>query len=104
MCREYTKEEIREQFLKYLIDIKKYWIDLPGKTLEERMSGLLFTFLYTLDGSSIELPGFLLVPNSNKDDKEYYQGKNENWYPEVPDVELCDIGGALHEIYCNMDK
>lgn len=96
--REYTKEEIREMLLKHLAGIAKYWANLPDKTPEERCHGTVFSVLSTLDGCSLAMPGFQLIPFPAEEDNEYHQSEGENWFPyseEHPN----DVGGALHEQY-----
>jgi hypothetical protein len=109
--REWTKEEIREQFLQYIRDISKYWatVDLSdskrdGGEILHRLNGLCHSILAMLDGCALELPGFLIISNPHPTDKEYHISQEENWYPQPPDdVELVDIGGALHEHFYEKD-
>lgn len=111
--REYTREEIRVQFLYHVVRVAKYWAELPdeqctiyGNDRESmnrwRTEGVAHTILATLDGNSISLPGFALIPCPHPDDKEYHLAVGENHYPEtaVSDTE-CDIGGGLHELLHN---
>jgi hypothetical protein len=96
--REYTEDEVREKFLKYCWSMVYYWENLPDKTTSEKLSGLMFSLLSTLDGSSMELPSFIVAPLPHPGDKEYLKGNGENWFPENNDESInADIGGSLHE-------
>lgn len=90
--REYTEDEIRAKYLRYMWGVLEYWEELPNKTEREKMEGFFFTFLSTIDGSSGNLPGFKLIPDAHPDDKEHHKMFGENWYPEDT-----DIAGSLHE-------
>jgi hypothetical protein len=99
--REYTRDEIRARFLEHCRSVAKYWASPnlhSNPTIQDRTEGAIFSLLATLDGSTLALPGFMLVPCPHPEDKAYHQKEGENWFPEPPaDVELVDIGGALHE-------
>lgn len=99
--REYTVEEIREQVFKHLWGIIEYWETVkptsqvrPETEIRYRLSGLMHSTLAMLDGCTIPLPGFAIVPVPNEDDKAYYQKDNQNWYPREENVKY-DIGGGL---------
>ncbi len=81
--RAKTPEEVREQLLRHFKFISKYWATLDNKTTQERCDGLVFSILSTLDGSSLELPSFDLIPSPHPDDKEYYIDNGENWIEPV---------------------
>lgn len=98
--RAYTEEEIRDQFLRHVRTLSRYWAGLDGSNVEEdrstedRLDGLAFSILAAIDGSSTWLPGFKLIPNPHPDDKAYHKERDENYYPD--DV---DIAGGLHELW-----
>ena len=97
--RERTIEEVREEFLRRVWAYVRYW-ENESRAVATRgqLEGLAFSMLVLLDGGSGFFPGCLLVPNPHPEDKEYNRENGENWYPQPPqDVEMCDIGGALHE-------
>lgn len=94
---EYTEDEIKEKLIKHFWFLLEYWEDLPDKTTHERMSGMLHSLLASLDGSSMEVPGFKIIPIGSKENTEFHKKFGENWYPE----EDIDIGGGLHEIMYN---
>ena len=95
MPREYTTDEVREQFLDYVRDTIQYWVKHPSN-VQDRVSGAVFSVLAAIDGSAGSLPGFVLAPSPHPDDKAYNQKNGDNWYPDAPTVN-CDIAGSLHE-------
>jgi hypothetical protein len=97
VSRQFTQEEIRSQFLSHVRHLVAYWAKLPEKTARERCEGVAFSILSTIDGCSMELPAFVLVPAPHPDDREFSRKRRENWYPDAPRVKLCDIAGALHD-------
>lgn len=102
MSRELTKDEVRERFLDYLAELSQYWNNVEDRTQQERLDGLVFSILSTLDGCSAELPGFLVAPLPHEDDKEFRRAHYDDWYPENHQIEEqvnCDIAGGLHEQY-----
>lgn len=93
MSRPYTKEEIRDQLINNFKAAARHWakadltrpefqdqVKETGETLY-RLEGLLHSVLTTLDGCSIGLPAFDLIPSPHPDDEVYYQANDENWYP-----------------------
>ena len=92
MTRPYTEDEVRDQFISYIHILIRYWNDVDKPTCYEKMAGLAFSILSTLDGESVELPGFKVIPDPHPDDEGFHRLEGENWYPD--DV---DIGGSLHE-------
>ena len=96
--REYTPEEVRTKFIKHIKGLIKYWDSLPDKSCKEKMEGLAFSILSTIDGSSIDLPGFILAPYPAKEDKDYHKKNGENYFAyNNPNKIKCDIAGSLHE-------
>lgn len=96
--REYTTDEVREKFLAHLRAMVKYWATVPvtdgTRTVEDRISGAVFSTLVALDGGCLDIPGFKVIPTPHKDDKEYQRKRGSNWYPDTG-----DIGGCLHELF-----
>lgn len=108
--RELTKIEVRDRLLDYICQMIDYWDRLtPTRpyTQRDRLAGLAFSLLVALDGEAAALPGFLVVPASHVTDRDYQRSNGDNWYPPVPDeidpALLCDIGGALHELFHERD-
>lgn len=71
-----TPHEARERLFRHLAHLVAYWRDLPdvqvlagnpdGNPTHERLTGLMFSVLVALDGSSA-LPGFDLIPRDDGD-------------------------------------
>lgn len=91
-------DEMRKLFLDHLHHLVAYWAGEEGSNVPptqgatERLDGLAFSILSALDGCSLAVPGYALVPLSDPEDMEFHRQNDENWYPEGT-----DIGGALHE-------
>jgi hypothetical protein len=100
MSRELTPEEVRERFLRHVNGLVDYWDKVEKDTTKEKLRGLAFSILGTLDGCSGDIPGFIVVPCPHPDDREWHMERDEDWWPEnnEPDV-ICDIGGSLHELF-----
>ena len=92
--RAYTTEEVRELFLKQVRESAHYWASLPGKTPQERCDGLAFTILNIIDGSTLPLPAFDLIPSPHPTDYQYHREHGENWF-EQEVINDCQ----LHEYY-----
>jgi hypothetical protein len=59
----YTTEKLRDKFFAILLERVDYWSTLPGKTLDERLDGMAFSFFTILDGVVMDpdLPAFDIV-------------------------------------------
>ena len=98
--REFTESEIRDKFLAHVWQTINYWDALPNRTNRNKMEGLAFSILSSLDGSSAALPKFIVAPDPHPDDREFLRGEDENWYPENHAAPVkCDISGCLHELF-----
>lgn len=103
MSREFTTQEIEQQFLENVVSAVKYWNRQPGENIE-KLKGLAFSILVTIDGCS-NLPRFVLAPFPHADDKQYSIDEGENYYPENNSDNIkSDISGALHEQISNYFK
>lgn len=91
MPREYTIEEVRALFLQHATSMVEYW-DKQNMGSREKLEGLTHSLFVALDGGSSGLPGFTVTPSPHPTDKEYFQEKGENWFPDSG-----DIAGSLHE-------
>ena len=103
MSREFTTDEVRDRFLDHIRGLIQYWstveLNADHDSIEYRVSGVVHSLLTTLDGCSLELPGFIVAPCPHQSDKQFYLDKGENWYPENHDSKVsADIGGYLHEL------
>lgn len=96
--KEYTADEVQEQFLNHIRMLVDYWgEESSNHTQTERLSGLAFSILSAIDGCSASLPGFVLAPLPHEDDKQYNINNGENYYPQNHQVDInCDIAGDLH--------
>lgn len=101
MSRQYTRDEVREQFLKKVASYAKYWEnESRAVTVREKLEGLAFGMLVILDGGCPDIPGFLVIPNPHPEDKDYHISEGEDYFPfskSIKDVRANDIGGGLHE-------
>jgi hypothetical protein len=106
--RVYTHNEIREMFVKHLKAMAGYWattkLDQPFNSVEEeikyRCEGVVHSALATIDGCSLGIPGFMMVPYPAPEDKEYHVKEGSNYFPDPPEnfEDAVDIAGGLHEI------
>lgn len=96
--REYTEKEVQEKFIKHIKGLITYWDNVDNRTCKEKMEGLAFSILATIDGSSMDLPGFILAPYPAKSDKAYHKKRGENYFAYNNRHKIkCDIAGSLHE-------
>ena len=94
--REYTDEEVRDMFISHIWMLVNYWDKADRPTQHDRMAGLAFSILSMLDGCSMNLPGFSVIPHPHPDDKEFRKNEGTNWFPEPQKVNH-DISGMLHD-------
>jgi hypothetical protein len=92
--RAYTDEEVRQQFLEQVYEIKEFWEkeSVSNDTIKGRLEGCVFSILALLDGSNIGFPAVSLIAMPHPDDEEFHKSKGENWIAEGTliggDVEL----------------
>ena len=101
MSKEYTTEEVREKFLRKVNGIVKFWHEVKDRTELEKLDGVAFSIMSTLDGCAIDLPMFIVAPAPHETDKEFHQEDGSDWYPESHEVENeinGNISGCLHEL------
>lgn len=100
MSREYTKDEVRAKFLNHVWSLIDYW-EAEDRISSNRgkLEGLAFSMLVLLDGGT-SLPGFRVLPDPHPDDKQYHQGRGEDYFPEA----TIDIAGGLHELFHSVGK
>ncbi|KKL56959.1 hypothetical protein LCGC14_2240200 [marine sediment metagenome] len=105
MSREYTEDEVRNEYLKLVWSYIDYWHDLPDQTCREKLEGLAFGMLVILDGGNPDLPGFIVAPDPHPDDKEFCERQGQNWFPSNHNATVkCDIAGGLHELFHRVRK
>jgi len=95
--KEFTTDEVREQFMNHVRMLIDYWDNSDRETSKEKIEGFAHSLLATIDGSSAELPSFVLAPTPHEDDKQFHINNGENYYAENENVN-CDIAGNLHEL------
>lgn len=101
--REWTTDEVREQFTSHVNTLIRYWSTLPQETgnseVEDRvwrLQGLAHSIFTTLDGSSLHLPAFIVAPMPHESDRSYHEEQGENWFPSNDRNQVqCDIAGGL---------
>lgn len=59
--------------------------------------GVAFSILGLLDGVSVGIPGFALVPSPHPDDMQYHKDNGENWYPSEEVTKDIREDVMLHE-------
>lgn len=86
--REFTEDEMRERFLGQLRTYVHYWATVKdpyckvGETdIHARLSGLAFSFLNILDGTTDGLPSLEVVPHPHESDKQFHIDEGENYWP-----------------------
>ena len=98
MSKEFTKQEVREKFLKHIGGLVKYW-ENQSTTSKDKLEGLSFSILAAIDGSAMALPSFILAPCPHPDDKKFHIDEESNYYAENHNSDIkCDIAGGLHEL------
>jgi hypothetical protein len=98
--REYTEDEVRNMFLDHVWRNIDYWMNESRVASErERMQGLAFSILVSLDGAS-GLPKFIVAPDPHPTDRAHHQDQDDNYYPSNENSSVvCDISGGLHEAF-----
>jgi len=98
-AKEITREEARYLFMKHIADTVHYWDkESRAESAREKLEGLAFSILVTIDGGSSGLPAYSLSPLSRSaDDIRYAKENGFDYYPKKP----MDIGAdqALHEVF-----
>lgn len=100
---ELTPGQVEQRFLEHLAGLVNYWYKLEHgipaheDVLRYKLQGLAFTILSAIDGSTGDLPKFILAPDPHPDDKDYRKNEGLIHYPENLQEIACDISGSLHE-------
>lgn len=95
----YTADEIRSMFLSHVKELITYWVGIHPHDSRQAAEGAVFSTLSTLDGSSMDLPGFLIVPIGTEEDNEWNASYGKRPYPVLShelQEKAVDIGGELH--------
>lgn len=90
----YTKEEVREMFLKYAIDLAHYWAKQEDSK-ERICEGVVHSLLTAIDGCSMSFPTMDIVLRPHPDDKGFCIKNGERYFEDGmvinDDVILNDI-------------
>lgn len=85
-----SNEEAATVLVQHFCGLVDYWDnEASATTAKEKMEGVVFSVLAAIDGSSLVIPGFKLIPAPADEDQGNYFGTV--WPTE-------DIAGSLHEI------
>lgn len=106
---EYTQGEMLVKFLTHLKVMRDYWATTPldpeRSDVKARMDGLCFSFLSMLDGCSMDLPSFEVLPTPHPSDEEYLRDDGCDWWPnqseklEKSGLKSISGGYAMHELW-----
>lgn len=99
MARELNNEEVRERFLEHIRGLVEYWGEGLDEKSKDKLDGLAFSILTTLDGCSGDMPLFIVAPVCTREDIEYFKKEDMDYYPVSPEYVECDISGCLHDLY-----
>jgi len=81
MSREYTQKEVQEKFLSHCWMMVKYWArEKREPKAEDKLEGLMHSFLSLLDGCVMEMPAFEIIPKPHPTDKEFHISEGSNYY------------------------
>lgn len=79
--RAYTSDEVTKQFLESVAHRIHYWQTEPAcGTMERRVAGVVHSIFSILDGATLPLPAFDLVPAPHGEDKQYHIDQGEKYY------------------------
>lgn len=95
--RQYTNEEVTEQFMSYVRLLIDYWDNIDDRSSRDKIEGFAHSMLCAIDGNAGALPAFSLIPYPHPDDKNYHIENGDNYYAESDDSEN-NISGGLHEM------
>ncbi len=76
--RAWTPAEMKEKFMRLLLETADAWARCEGKTPQERCEGVAFSMLAAFDGAG-DFPAVDLVLRPHEDAKAWRQGQGENW-------------------------
>lgn len=95
MSREYTQQEIQNEFLNNIRGMVDTWsqADMSDKG---KLLGLAFSILAMIDGTTPGFPQIELVLNPHPDDKQYRTKQGLNYYPEGATIAVDD---SLHDLW-----
>lgn len=81
--RPYTPDEARELFLEAVRGCVHYWSKMASGSEADKISGVAFSILNLIDGTSGQYPASLdLVVRVHPDDAQYHRENGDNWHEE----------------------
>lgn len=95
--RAYTDEEVVNKLLNAIRSAVSYWAGLPDNDhdVSYKLNGLAFSILNILDGTTVGLPAFDLVPHPHEKDKDFLIDNEENYFER----EVINSKVMLHDLY-----
>jgi hypothetical protein len=101
VARAKTKEETRDEFLRHIKYLVRYWAKASGpQTIEDRCDGVAFSILACIDGCT-EVPAMTLRVNVHPSDRAYRRQAGENWHRQgIAINDDCE----LHEVYSQLKE
>lgn len=105
--REYTEDEVRIEFIKFIRFYIDYWEkNDKSPSVRSNLEGLAHSILFGIDSCALRpsLPKFILAPDPHPDDKKDDIRERKNYYPDNYKSRVkCDISGYLHELLHNYE-
>lgn len=89
-ARPITNDEARDIFLRHVAGLVEYWDGQPG-TQQSKLRGLAFSILAAVDGSSVGLPGYHLIPMTSPENEQHAKDCGYDYYPASIDRRLALI-------------
>jgi len=93
MPREKTMDEVRKEFFERVVARCVDVVFNENKSKKDAVEAAIFAVLTTLEGSG-DFPFCAVVPQPHPDDKQFWEGEGEDWYPRpelAPDMPLEDM-------------
>jgi len=79
--RAWTQKEVQEKFLHHCWTMVKYWAeDARTPSTNDKLEGLMHSFLALLDGMCVGMPAYEVIPSPHSDDKDFHIEQGENYY------------------------
>lgn len=103
MAKKISKKEAQLRFLKHVCGMVHYWSTVQHdnvKDTQDRVSGVAFSILAAIDGSSMAVPGYVLIPDPHPEDEAFHKANDEDWYAKASirgDI-AGDLHGQFHEV------
>lgn len=80
MSEAYTRDEVRDAFLKHLWFIVDQWDTAERETTREKIAGAMFSLMNVFDGTQCGWPAMNISLSPHADDKQYCIENDENWH------------------------